>query len=63
MQPMPSLMDLGRLEEARDLLRKALASYEKSFEPGHPSIAAIQLNLSTVRVLQRPAQLDDNPSI
>ena len=42
------LKDLGQLEEARDLLRKALASAEKKFEPGHPSIATIQSNLAAV---------------
>ena len=42
------LKDLGQLEEARDLLRKALASDEKSFEPGHPFIARSQSNLALV---------------
>jgi tetratricopeptide (TPR) repeat protein len=42
------LQDLGQLEEARDLLRKALASDEKTFEPGHPSIASSQSNLALV---------------
>jgi tetratricopeptide (TPR) repeat protein len=41
-------MDLGELEEARDLLRQALASDEKSFEPGHPSIALRQWSLALV---------------
>ena len=36
------------MEEARDLLRQALASDEKSFEPGHPSIAISQSNLALV---------------
>jgi hypothetical protein len=36
------------LEEPRDLLRKALASNEQSFEPGHPSIAIRQSNLALV---------------
>ena len=36
------------MEEARELLRKALASDEKSFEPGHPSIARSQSNLALV---------------
>ena len=36
------------MEEARDLLRKALASDEKTFEPGHPSIAISQSNLALV---------------
>ncbi len=36
------------MEEARDLLRKALASNEQSFEPGHPSIAIRQSNLALV---------------
>jgi hypothetical protein len=36
------------LEEARDLLRNALASAEKTFEPGHPSIARSQSNLAMV---------------
>ena len=42
------LKDLGELAEARDLLRKALASDEASFEPGHPTIAVRQSNLATV---------------
>ena len=42
------LKDLGQLEEARDLERKALASAEKTFEPGHPSIARSQSNLALV---------------
>ena len=42
------LQDLGQFEEARDLLRKALASDEKTFEPGHPSIASRQSNLALV---------------
>ena len=36
------LRGLGQLEEARDLLRKVLASAEKKFEPGHNSIATDQ---------------------
>jgi hypothetical protein len=39
---------LGQLEEARDLLKKALASDEKTFKPGHPSIAIRQSNLALV---------------
>jgi len=42
------LRDLGELEEARDLLRMALESGQKSFEPGHPSIAIGQSNLALV---------------
>jgi tetratricopeptide (TPR) repeat protein len=42
------LMDLGELEEARDLLRKALASDEHSYAAGHPSIAISQSNLASV---------------
>src|SRR3954464_9704685 len=42
------LKDLGQLEEARDLLKKALASAEKTFEPGHPSLARMQSNLALV---------------
>jgi tetratricopeptide (TPR) repeat protein len=42
------LKDLGQLEEARDLLQKALASDERSYEPGHPSIAIRQSNLAVV---------------
>jgi tetratricopeptide (TPR) repeat protein len=42
------LGDLGKLEEARDLLCKALASDEVSYAPGHPSIAISQSNLATV---------------
>ncbi len=51
------LQDLGQLEEARDLLRQALASAEKSFEPGHPSIARSQSNLAMV--LQDLGQLEE----
>jgi Tetratricopeptide repeat len=45
------------LEEARDLLRKALASDEKSFEPGHPSVASSQSNLALV--LQELGHLEE----
>jgi tetratricopeptide (TPR) repeat protein len=51
------LQDLGQLEEARDLLREALASAEKTFEPGHPSIATHQSNLALV--LQDLGQLEE----
>jgi tetratricopeptide (TPR) repeat protein len=42
------LLDLGDLQEARDLLRKALASDEVSYAPGHPYIAMRQSNLALV---------------
>ncbi|MCP4690216.1 MAG: tetratricopeptide repeat protein, partial [Desulfobacterales bacterium] len=42
------LQDLGKLEEARDLLRMALESDQKRFEPEHPSIARSQSNLAAV---------------
>lgn len=42
------LRRLGHLEEACDLMRKALASDEKTFAPGHPSIAIRQSNLALV---------------
>ena len=42
------LKDLGELEEARDLLRQALAVALQTFEPGHPSIATRQSNLAMV---------------
>jgi tetratricopeptide (TPR) repeat protein len=42
------LHELGQMEEAHDLLRKALASDEKTFAHGHPSIALRQLNLAGV---------------
>jgi tetratricopeptide (TPR) repeat protein len=42
------LQDLGELREARDLLRKALASDEASYAAGHPSIARGQSNLAMV---------------
>jgi tetratricopeptide (TPR) repeat protein len=45
------------LEEARDLLRQALDSAEKSFAPGHPSIARSQSNLALV--LQDLGQLEE----
>ena len=41
------MKDLGEPEEARDLLRKALASAERSYAPGHPYIAGRQSNLAT----------------
>jgi len=39
---------LGRYSDARRALTGALASDEKTFEPGHPSIAIRQSNLATV---------------
>ena len=42
------LRNLGELKEARDLLREALKSDEKSFEPGHPIIAIRQSVLALV---------------
>jgi tetratricopeptide (TPR) repeat protein len=39
---------MGRFTAARHALSKALASAEKSFEPGHPSIAIRQSNLAMV---------------
>ncbi len=45
------------MEEARDLLRQALASDEKSFEPGHPDIARSQSNLAMV--LNNLGQLEE----
>ena len=42
------MQDLGQLDEAGDLLRQALASDEKSFEPGHPNITVRQSNLALV---------------
>ncbi|MEE8574445.1 MAG: toll/interleukin-1 receptor domain-containing protein [Thermodesulfobacteriota bacterium] len=39
------LQDLGEYEEARDLLREALASDMKRYEQGHPEIASTQSNL------------------
>ena len=41
-------LPICQLEEARDLLRMALSSDQKSFEPGHPSIARSQSNLALV---------------
>jgi len=37
---------MGRFTAARNAFYTALASYEASFEPGHPSIATIQSNLA-----------------
>jgi tetratricopeptide (TPR) repeat protein len=51
------LRDLGQLEEARDLLSKALASAQNTFQPGHSMIATIQSNLATV--LLDLGQLDE----
>ena len=42
------LQDLGDYEEAAQLLRLALDSDQKNFEPGHPRIAVIQSNLALV---------------
>jgi len=42
------LKNLGQLKEAEELLRRALASYEKNFEPDHPEIAISCSNLATV---------------
>jgi tetratricopeptide (TPR) repeat protein len=42
------LHDLKELEEARDLLRKALGTAENSFPAGHPAIARSQSNLAVV---------------
>ena len=42
------LRDLGELAEARDLLRKALASDKLSYPPGDPQIAIDQSNLALV---------------
>jgi tetratricopeptide (TPR) repeat protein len=39
---------LGRSSHARRVLTEALASAEKTFEPGHPSIARTQSNLALV---------------
>ena len=47
---------LGRYSDARRALTSALASDEKTFEPGHPSIARSQLNLALV--LQDLGQLE-----
>jgi tetratricopeptide (TPR) repeat protein len=48
---------MGRFTAARHAAYTALASAEKSFEPGHPSIASRQSNLATV--LQDLGQLDE----
>ena len=42
------LRRLGEFAEARDLLRKALASDQQSFPQGHPHIATDQANLARV---------------
>jgi tetratricopeptide (TPR) repeat protein len=42
------LQDVGELEEARDLLRKAVAADEKTLPVGHPWIAIRQSNLALV---------------
>ncbi len=42
------LRNLGKLEEARELLRAALESDEKNYEPGHPIIAIRQSVLALV---------------
>jgi tetratricopeptide (TPR) repeat protein len=48
---------MGRYTAARHALYTALASAEKSFEPGHPDIARSQSNLATV--LQDLGQLEE----
>ena len=40
--------DLGRYEEAADLLEKALAAYIAHFGDGHPNVARSQSNLALV---------------
>ena len=42
------LRDLGKFENARDLLPDALEADQKTFQPGHPSIAIRQTNLGMV---------------
>ena len=48
---------LGRYSDALRKLREALASAEKTFEPGHPSIAIRQSNLAVL--LERSGQLEE----
>jgi tetratricopeptide (TPR) repeat protein len=48
---------MGRFTAARHAFSRALASDEKAFEPGHPSIARSQSNLATV--LQDLGQLEE----
>ena len=42
------LQDLGQLEEARDLLRKAHQTYLSRFGPDHPGTQTIRQNLEIV---------------
>ncbi len=48
---------MGRFTAARHAFYTALASAEKTFEPGHPSIATRQSNLAVV--LQDLGQLEE----
>ena len=48
---------MGRFTAARHAYSRVLASDEKSFEPGHPSIARSQSNLAAV--LQDLGQLEE----
>src|SRR5205814_9689712 len=48
---------LGRYSGAKRLLREALASDEKKFKPGHPSLATRQSNLAAL--LRNRGQLEE----
>jgi hypothetical protein len=42
------LQDLGRLEEARELLEKAAASLLRRFGPDHPTSRTVLRNLASL---------------
>ena len=42
------LQDLGQLEEARDLLRKAYRAYLGRFGPDHPGTQTVRQNLESL---------------
>ena len=42
------LKDLGQLEEARDLLRKAYAASWNDFGPDHPNTKTLKANLQSL---------------
>ncbi len=39
---------MGELEEARELLKMALDTYQKTLDPGHPNISTVTSNLAVV---------------
>jgi DNA-binding MurR/RpiR family transcriptional regulator len=54
------LRDLGQLEEARDLLRKAHQTYLSGFGPDHPATRIIRRNLDSLA--DRSSGADSRPA-